>query len=144
MRIFNRHVRRDYQIIEKFEAGVELSGWEVKSIREGKINLDEAFVRIKDGQAWLFNAYIHPYRFAALENTDPKRTRKLLLHKKEILSLEIKMKQKRLTIVPIVCYNRRGLIKLEVGLAKGKREFEHREEIKIKDLTREAEQELSN
>lgn len=141
MKIFNRRARFNYQLLEKFEAGISLTGPEVKSVREGKINLDEAYARLKNGQAWLLNAHIHPYRFADATNLDPRRTRKLLLHKKEILALEQKMKQKNLTIVPISCYNKRGLVKVEIALARGKREYEHREEIKKRDQERELEQE---
>lgn len=145
MHIYNRRARFNYQLLEKFEVGISLTGPEVKSVREGKINLDEAYVRLKNGQAWLLNAHIHPYRFADATNLDPRRTRKLLLHKKEILALEQKMKQKKLTIVPVSCYtasSKRGLVKLEIALAKRKREYEHREEIKKRDQERELEQEL--
>jgi len=143
MKIFNHRARRDYQLFEKFEAGVSLLGSEAKSAREGKINLDEAYVRVKNGQAFLLNAFIHPYQFANMENLDPRRTRQLLLHKKELLLLEQKMRQKNLTIIPISCYSKRGLVKLELALARGKREYEHREEIKERDLERDLEQELA-
>ena len=142
MKILNRRVRRDYQLFETLEAGISLLGPEVKSIREGKMSLEEAFVRIKDGQAYLFNAHIHPYRFAETTSLDPVRARKLLLHKKEILVLEQKMKQKNLTMVPLACYTKGRKIKLELALAKGKRIYEHKEAIKRRDLAREAEMEL--
>lgn len=143
MRIFNRQARRDFQLLEKLEAGISLTGPEAKSAREGKISLDEAYVRLRNGQAYLVNAHIHPYKFADTQNLDPTRTRRLLLHKKEILALEQKAKQKKLTIVPVACYNTRGLVKLELALARGKREYEHREEIKKKDRERDLEQELA-
>lgn len=143
MKVFNRRVRRDYQLLEKFEAGISLLGPEVKSIKEGKISLDEAFVRIISGEAYLLNAHIHPYRFADTANLDPKRTRKLLLHQREIQSLEQKMKQKKLTIVPVACYttNRRR-VKLELALARSKKQFEKREAKRKKDIQREVEKEL--
>ncbi len=106
------------------------------------MSLEEAFVRIKGGQAYLFNAHIHPYRFAETTSLDPVRARKLLLHKKEILALEQKMKQKNLTMVPLACYTKGRKIKLELALAKGKRIYEHKEAIKRRDLARETEMEL--
>ncbi|MDP3888770.1 MAG: SsrA-binding protein SmpB [bacterium] len=142
MKIYNRRIRRDYQILEKFEAGVSLLGWEVKSLKDGRASLDEAHVRIKNNQAWLFNAFIHPYQFSDVKTIDPRRTRKLLLHKKEILNLEQKVKQKKLTIVPIAWYNKGNLIKLQAVLVRSKREFEKKETIKRKDLDREIEQEM--
>lgn len=142
MKIFNRRVRRDYQLFEKIEAGISLTGPEVKSVKEGRIILDEAYVRIKDNQAYLVNAHIYPYRFADTKNLDPTRSRRLLLHKKEILALEQKMKQKNLTIVPVACYTKTRKIKLEIALAKGKRKYEHRDEIKKRDLEHELELEL--
>ena len=144
MRIFNRQARRDFQLLEKLEAGISLTGPEAKSAREGKISLDEAYVRLRNGQAYLVNAHIHPYKFASppAGGFDPTRTRRLLLHKKEILALEQKAKQKKLTIVPVACYNTHGLMKLELALARSKREYEHREEIKKRDRERDLEQEL--
>lgn len=142
MKVLNRRARHDYQLLEKIEAGISLAGPEVKSVREGKISLDEAFVRIKDGQAYLLNAHIHPYRFADIKNLDPRRTRKLLLHKKEILALEQKIKQKKLTIVPTACYTKGRRLKLEIALARGKKKYEKREAKRRKDLERETEQEL--
>lgn len=143
MKILNRRARHDYQLLEKIEAGISLAGPEVKSVREGKISLDEAFVRIKDGQAYLLNAHIHPYRFADIKDLDPRRTRKLLLHKKEILALEQKIKQKKLTIVPTACYTKGRRLKLEIALARGKKKYEKREAIKRRDVEREIERELT-
>lgn len=144
MRLYNRRARRDYQLFERFEAGISLLGPEVKSVKEGKISLDEALVRIKGGQASLLNAHIYPYRFAQTQTLDPRRDRKLLLHKKEILALEQKARQKNLTIVPISCYTKRGLVKLEMALAKGKRQYEKREELKKRDIERILQQELAS
>lgn len=142
MKIINRRVRHDYQLLEKFETGIALTGAEVKSVKVGKMSLGESFVRIRDGEAWLINAFINPYPFARQADYNPKRTRKLLLHKKEILALEQKMKQKKLTLVPVSCYTKAGKIKVEIALAKGKKKYEKREAKKRKDLEREVEQEI--
>jgi len=139
VKVFNRRARRDYHLLEKVEAGVSLTGPEVKSVREGKIRLEEAFVRIRKGEAWLFNAQVHPYRFADTKDFDRSRPRRLLLHKKEILSLEQKIKKKRLTIVPVSCYTRGRRVKLEIALARGKKKYEKRQALKKKDIEREIE-----
>lgn len=144
MKIINRRARYDYQLSERIEVGIALTGPEVKSVRAGKMGLNESFVRIRAGEAWLINAHISPYPFARQEDFDPKRTRKLLLHKKEILSLEQKMKQKKLTLVPVSCYTKRNRIKVEIALAKGKKKYEKKEAKKRKDLEREVEQELKD
>ena len=137
MRIFNRRTRYDYNLIEKFEAGIVLTGPEVKSIKAGHLHLEEAFVQIRDNQAWLFNAHIHPYQFADNRDYDPRRSRKLLLHKNELLKLQQQSVLKGLTIVPVSCYTKGNKIKLEIALAKGKRKYEKRESIKKKDWKRE-------
>lgn len=137
MRIFNRQAAYRYQLLEKFEAGIVLTGSEVKSIRQGHLQLGESFVRVKDGEAWLFNAHIRPYSFSGQQNEDPQRARKLLFHKKELLKLKQATEQKSLTLVPVSCYIKRNKIKLEIAIAKGKREHEKREAIKKKDWKRE-------
>ncbi|MCJ7804666.1 SsrA-binding protein SmpB [Patescibacteria group bacterium] len=138
MKILNRQASYRYQLLEKFEAGIVLTGAEVKSVRQGHLQLGEAFVRVKDGEAWLFNAHIHPYSFSNKQKEeDPQRTRKLLLHKKELLKLKQATDQKGLTLVPVSCYTKRNKIKLEIAIAKGKREHEKREAIKKKDWQRE-------
>jgi len=142
MRIINRRARYDYQLFEKIEAGIVLTGPEVKSVKQSKMSLEEAFVRIKDGEAFLYNAHIHPYEFADNRNYDSRRTRKLLLHKKELVALSSKIQQKNLTLVPVSCYTRQGKIKLQIALARGKKRFEKKEAIKRRDLEREAEEEL--
>lgn len=142
MKVLNRRASHDYQLLEKFEAGIALSGPEVKSVREGKISLEGSFARITGGEAWLFNCHIHPYRFADTRDLDPTRPRKILLHKKEIISLESKMRQKRLTLVPLACYTEGRLIKLELALGRGKKEFEKREAKKRQDIEREIEREM--
>jgi SsrA-binding protein len=136
-KIINRRARFDYQILAKFEAGVVLNGSEVKSIKNGHLKLEEAFIRLKDHEAWLFNAHIHPYSFAANKKEDPRRARKLLLHKKELLKLKQEATQKGLTIVPLSCYTKHNKIKLEIALAKGKKKYEKRESLKKKDWQKE-------
>ncbi len=137
MKVVNRRAIYDYQIFEKIEVGVVLTGAEVKSIKEGKISLDGSFARVKNGEVWLYNCHIYPYRFSQEKDLDPSRPRKVLLHKKEIISLEAKIKQKRLTLIPLSCYTKGRLIKFELALVKGKKEFEKKEKKKKEDLERE-------
>jgi len=134
MRIFNRRASFNFELGEKIEAGIALTGPETKSVYEGKISLDEAFAKLRNGEIWLFNCHIHPYRFAETAGIDPTRPRKLLLHRKEILSLEAKMKQKNLTLVPTACYTKNRKIKIELALARAKKNFEKRK--KSKGMTR--------
>jgi SsrA-binding protein len=136
-KIINRRAPYDYQLLEKFEAGIVLSGPEVKSIRAGHLHLEQAFIQIKNGEAWLFNAHIHPYKFADNRDYDPTRPRRLLLHKNEILKLVQQTTQRGLTIIPVSCYTKGNKIKLEIALAKGKKKYEKREAIKKRDLERE-------
>jgi len=142
MKIINRRAYHDYHILEEFEAGIELTGPEVKSVKKGRMNLEGAFVKIKDSQAFLFNAHVPPYEFADQRDYEPARTRKLLIHKKEAISLQTKMSRKRLTLVPLSCYTKIGWIKIKIGLVKGKKEYEKKEAKKRKDLKREMEREL--
>lgn len=138
MKILNRQASYRYQLLERFEAGMVLTGSEVKSIRQGHLQLDEAFVKIRNGEAWLFNAHIHPYSLSDQQKKiDPQRSRKLLLHKKELLKLKQATEEKGLTLVPVSCYTKHHQIKLEIAVAKGKREHEKREAIKKKDWRRE-------
>lgn len=142
MRIINRRARYDYNLLEKIEAGIALIGPEVKSVKAGKMSLRESFVQIREGEAWLYNAYINPYPYADSRDYDPRRTRKLLLHKNELLKLEQQTKEKGLTLVPVSCYTKGRQIKLEIALARGKKKYEKREAKKRKDLAREVEQTL--
>ncbi len=142
MKITNRRAFYDFQILEKLEAGIHLTGPEVKSVKAGHLSLEGAFVKIVGSEAYLVNAQIHPYPQARLENYDPRRTRKLLLHKKELVALKTKAQQTNLTLVPLSCYTTSGLIKLEIALARGKRKYEKKEALKRKDLEREVEEEL--
>jgi SsrA-binding protein len=137
--IKNKKAYYDYEILEKYEAGIALKGTEVKSLREGKANLRDAFVRIENGEAFLFNAYIAPYTHGNLFNHEPTRTRKLLLHKSEIKRLLGKTQEKGLTIIPLRMYfNNRGKVKVEIALARGKKKYDKREAIKKREMEREA------
>lgn len=142
MKITNHRARHDFQILDTIEAGMKLTGSEVKSVKGGKMSLEGSFVKIIGSEAYLVNAQIHPYPYARPEGYDPKRTRKLLLHKKEILNLNQKMDAGRLTLVPLECYNTHGLVKLKIALAKGRREYEKKEKLKRKDIQRQTEREL--
>lgn len=144
MKVANRRLKHNFQVLEKVEAGISLTGSEVKSIREGRVNLDEAFVRIRGGEAWLYNTNIPPYGPARGGQVEAGRPRKLLLHKDEILAIEQKVRQKRLTIVPVACYTRGRNIKLEIALAKGKKRFEKRQALKEKDIKREIQREIKS
>ena len=143
MRISNRRASHDYQLFEKIEAGVVLTGGEVKSLLEGKASLEDAYVKIINGEAFLVNAHIHPYRFAKPQALDSRRNRKLLLHKKEILAIQNKLKQKNLTMVPLALYSKNRRVKLEFALAKGKMEYEKKEAIKRRDMERRIAQEIA-
>jgi len=138
MTIVNRNARHNYDILETFEAGIDLLGPEVKSVRESKVSLNEAFVHIRDKQAYLVNAHIHPYQ-NAVDKIPPTRSRKLLLHKKEIVSLAGKIASSGLTLVPLKLYNKGNIFKLEIGIGKGKKKWDKREALKRKALEREVE-----
>lgn len=142
MKITNRKASFDYQLLDKFEAGINLLGAEVKAVRIGHVDLTGSFARIIGSEAYLVNANIFPYEHARPETYEPRRTRKLLLHKKEIISLKGKMDGANLTIVPVSMYTTHGLIKVELALAKSKKKFEKREAIKKRDINREIEEEL--
>lgn len=144
MKIANKRAFYDYQIGEKFEAGINLNGAEVKAVKMGHADLTGSFVRIMGSEAYLVNAKIFPYEYARPENYDERRTRKLLLHKKEIISLKSKTGGANSTLVPISFYDKRGLIKLEVGVGRGKKQYDKKEAKKKADLDREIEQELAS
>ena len=127
----NRQARHLYEILEVYEAGVELVGTEVKSIRAGRVNLRDGYALIRNGQAWLINAHISPYeRSAEYFNHEPRRTRKLLLHRKEITKLIGQVEQKGLTLVPLKMYFKGSWVKITLGLGKGKKLHDKREDIK--------------
>ena len=136
MRVFNRRAKRDYELLTELEVGIVLTGAEVKSVKEGRIRLEEAFVKIREGQAFLFNAHISPYQLADNRRYDPKVSRKLLLHKRQINKL-VQQLEKGLTIIPISCYNKGRNLKIEIALARGKKKFDKRETIKKRDWQRE-------
>ena len=133
----NRRAYHDYFVDEKYEAGIVLTGTEVKSVRAGRCNLRDGFVRIDGHEAWLENVHISPYAQANLMNHEPMRPRKLLLHRKQISTLIGKVRQKGYTLIPLRVYFSRNHAKVEVGLARGKREFDKREAIAERDAKRE-------
>ena len=138
----NRRARHDYQILERFEAGIVLTGSEVKSLRQGRASLNEAFARIRSGEAWLENLHIPPYEQGEKRGYDPLRDRKLLLHRREIERLIGKQQEQGLALVPMRLYFSHGLAKVELGLGRGKREFEKREAIAKREHQREMERAL--
>jgi len=135
----NRKAYHDYHIEDSIEAGIALLGTEVKSLREGKASLKESYVMIKEGEAFLLNCHINPYTHGNRMNHDPLRTRKLLLHRKELNSLAGKATEKGFTLIPLKIYFKDSFAKVEIGLAKGKRLFEKRETIKAREARREIE-----
>ena len=136
--VINKRARYDYEILETYEAGLKLLGNEVKAIKGRRANLKGSFVRIHNREAWLLNAHISPYQANNTpEGYEPETNRKLLLHKSEITKLTGKIQQKGLTLIPLRLYNKKGKIKLEFGLAKGKKLFDKREAIKKREFKRE-------
>jgi len=135
----NKKAFHDFFITETFEAGLVLTGTEVKSLRTGKVNLREAFCRMKGGEIFVDQMHISPYEHGNRENPDPVRTRKLLLHKQEIGKLERLVEEKGLALVPTRLYFKRGRAKLEIGLARGKKLYDKRESLKRKEADREME-----
>ena len=123
----NRKAFHDYYIDERFEAGVALSGTEVKSLRAGKVNLRDSYCQVKDGEMYLIGVHISPYENGNRFNLDPDRTRKLLMHKREIIKLYSKTKEDGLTLVPTKCYFKDSKVKFEIGLARGKKDYDKRD-----------------
>jgi len=138
----NRKAYHDYQVLETLEAGIALLGTEVKSLREGRANLKDSYAIVKNSEMFLLNCHISPYSHGNILNHDPLRTRKLLLHRKEINKLYGHITQKGLTLIPLKIYFKNGKVKVEIGLAKGKRQYEKREAIKEKESRREIERHL--
>lgn len=138
----NRKAYHDYSVEDKFEAGMALMGSEVKSIAEGKANLTDSYCQVENGELWVYGIHISPYDPASRFGHDPRRKRKLLMHKYEINRLRGKVEQKGFAIVPLKLYFRRGKAKLEIGLVKGKRQFDKRDTIKERDMQRDLEREL--
>ena len=135
--ISNRRARFEYEILDSFEAGIVLKGSEVKSLRAGKANLQDSYAVVKNGEVWLMNMHISPYEQANQFNHDPVRTRKLLLNKSEIAKLHSKTNEKGLTLVALKLYFKKGNVKVELGIAKGKKLHDKRESIKERDVERE-------
>lgn len=134
--ISNRRAWHDYNIIDTFEAGIELVGAEVKSLRAGNASLQDAYCQIQGGQLVVMNMYIKPYEQANRFNVEERRPRRLLVHKGEILRLDQRMREKGITLVPLKAYFTRGWAKLEIGLATGKKQYDKREAIKQRDIER--------
>lgn len=122
----NRKARHEYEVLEKLEAGIELVGTEVKSIRQGNVNLKEAWADVKEGEAWLIGMHISPYEKGNIFNREPERTRKLLLHKREIRKLGADLKVKGLTLVPLALYFKNSHVKVELGICRGKKLYDKR------------------
>lgn len=132
----NKKARHDYAVLDTMEAGMVLQGTEIKSIRNSRINLKDGFVRVRNGEAFLYNVHISPYEQGNIFNHDPLRTRKLLLHKKQIARLVGETKNTGITIVPLKVYIRDGYAKVLIGIAKGKKQYDKREDLKHKDVDR--------
>ncbi len=135
----NRKARHDFHIVDKFEAGLVLLGTEVKSLRQGRVNLKDSYARIKNGELWVYQMHIGPYPFAYYNNHEPLRPRKLLMHKYEIKRLYGKLNERGYTLVPLQIYFRDGKAKLTLALAKGKRKHDKREAIRRRDEKRDLE-----
>jgi SsrA-binding protein len=138
----NRKAFHDYEILETYEAGIVLTGTEVKSLREGRANLKDSYVIIKDGEAFLLNCHISPYSHGNIMNHDPVRTRKLLFHKREIQKLMGKVAQKGFALIPLKIYFKGPWAKVEIALAKGKKIYEKRDKIREREVKREIERAL--
>jgi SsrA-binding protein len=136
----NRQASHFYHLLEKFEAGMELTGTEVKSIREGKVHLKDSYAAVKDGEVWLIDCHISPYTAGSYMNHDPLRDRRLLLQRSEIDKLTGKTIEKGLTLVPLRLYLKKNLIKCELALAKGKKVYDRREASRQRTVDRETEQ----
>ena len=143
MKITNKKAFFDYQVLERIEAGINLIGAEVKAVRLGMADLKGSFVKIIGSEAYLINAKVFPYKYARPEGYDERRTRKLLLHKKEIIALKGRTDGSNLTIVPLSIYTTKNFIKVELGLGKGKKEYQKKEAKKKKDIQRDVEKEVS-
>ena len=134
----NRRAFFDYEILERHEAGIVLTGTEIKSVRSGKVDLSDGYARVREGEMWLHNTYIAPYDPASQFNHDPRRVRKLLMHRDEIEKLESTTAEKGLTLVALRIYIKRHVAKVELGLGRGKRRYDKRQAIISRDMDREA------
>jgi len=138
----NRQASHLYHLFERFEAGVELMGTEVKSVREGKINLKDSYVDVKNGQAFLIDCHISPYTSGSYMNHEPRRDRRLLLHRQELDKLAGRVQERGFTMVPTRVYLKKNLIKCEIALAKGKKVYDHRDASRQRTIDREAQQDI--
>ncbi len=138
----NRKAFRNYNVIDRFEAGISLAGQEVKSIRAGGLNLRDSYGRIVNGELILFDMHIAPYKFATIDPLPPRRPRRLLLNKREIRKIKKAIEEKGMTLIPLKVYFKKHLVKVELGICKGRREYEKRDVIAKKDASREKERAL--
>ncbi len=139
----NRKARHDYSFEDTFEAGIALTGTEIKSVRAGQVSLRDSFATIKDGEMWLINVHIAAYRQAAQFNHEPRRPRKLLMHRREINRLTGKLQEKGLTLIPLRLYLKNNLAKVELGLGRGKRQYDKRATLKAKESRREVDRAIA-
>ena len=144
MEINNRKAKFDYEILETIEAGIVLTGTEIKSIRLGNANLKDTYATIKNGEALLLNMHISPYKEGNIFNHNETRTRKLLLHKKEILKLRDQLEREGITLVPIKLYFKKNKAKILLGTARGKKDYDKRETIKLRDIDRDLKKQYKN
>ncbi len=140
----NRKARHDYSFEDTFEAGIALTGTEIKSVRAGQVSLRDSFATIKDGEMWLINLHIAAYRQASDFNHEPRRPRKLLMHRREINRLTGKLHEKGLTLIPLRLYLKNNLAKVELGLGRGKRQYDKRATLKAKDSRREIDRAIAS
>jgi len=133
----NRRARHDYDIVERFEAGIVLRGTEIKSVREHNVQLVGAYARVRDGELWLQDMHIAPYSHTGYTRHEPQRERKLLLHRREIRRVRELLEEKGLTLIPLSLYLKRGKAKIELGVARGRKQYDRREAIKERDQSRE-------
>jgi SsrA-binding protein len=138
----NRKARFDYELTDNIEAGIALTGWEVKSLRKKEGNLKGAWVKLDKGEAWLVNCKITPWKFGEMAAQDPHAPRKLLLHKKEILKLSAKQQEQKIAVVPLKIYMTKGKIKCELGIGKGRKRHEKKQVLKERSIDRAAQQDL--
>lgn len=141
--ISNRRARHEYSIEETFDAGLALAGTEVKSIRSGHANIQDAFCKVENGEVWVYNMHVNPFEHGSHWNLEPRRKRKLLLHRWEIDKIRGWMEQKGLALIPLQLYFQRGFAKLELGLGRGKKLYDRREDIAKRDIERERQREMA-
>ncbi len=144
MEIFNRKARHDYFILKTYEAGIELTGTEIKSIRQGSCNIKDSYAIIRNREVFLINMHISHYKEGNIFNHEETRTRKLLLHKKEIQKIAEEIDQKGLTLIPLKLYFKKNILKVELGICQGKHNYDKRESIKERDMKRSIEKQLKN